>query len=542
MIREEMIALTKKMVEIPSINTTEGEKEIGIFLENYLREIPYFKEHPEYVIVQELEDDKLHRRNVFAVLRGEKDGAKADTLVFNGHTDTVGLEGFGKLEPYACSPDLLAEKMKTVEITQEVSDDLESGDYIFGRGACDMKSGDAVFIEIVKSLSEHPENLTGNIVLSLNPVEENLHTGMIEGLEVLSDLKEKYGFHYIMAINNDFTCPLFPGDMTNTIYTGMVGKLLPCFYIQGKETHVGQCYEGFDASMAAANLVQKINLSQEFTDEYAGEVTYPPSVLKMKDLKPWYNVQTSAEALVYFNYFVHGASMEDITDKLLQAADESFAEVAEKIEKESQWFSEKTGQKLQLSDLKYSVFDFAKLEKQAKNCSEYDAMYADNLIENEIKKGTDKREVPICLIKYLLQVCNITHPCIVLYYAAPYCPHNTLRGKRDDLITVIEKIAAEVEQEKGVTYRFKNFYPSLSDSSFLKIDDSKESVETLLHTFPGFEKLYPVPISLIQKVDIPAVNYGVFGKDAHKWTERVYIPYTFDVLPDLIEKTVAYYL
>ena len=29
------------------------------------------------------------------------------------------------------------------------------------------------------------------------------------------------------------------------------------------------------------------------------------SVLKMKDLKPWYNVQTATEAFVYFNYFIH---------------------------------------------------------------------------------------------------------------------------------------------------------------------------------------------------------------------------------------------
>lgn len=64
--RQEILELTKRMVEIPSINTTGGEREIGVFIETYLRELPYFKEHPELVIVQELKDDVLHRRNVFA--------------------------------------------------------------------------------------------------------------------------------------------------------------------------------------------------------------------------------------------------------------------------------------------------------------------------------------------------------------------------------------------------------------------------------------------------------------------------------------------
>ena len=126
-----------------------------------------------------------------------------------------------------------------------------------------MKSGDAVFIGLLEELSEHPENLLGNILVSLNPVEENLHTGIIEGIDTLLELKEKYDLHYEMAINNDYICPLFPGDDVKTIYTGVVGKLLPCFYIQGHETHVGQCFEGFDASMAAARLVENISLNTD---------------------------------------------------------------------------------------------------------------------------------------------------------------------------------------------------------------------------------------------------------------------------------------
>lgn len=91
----------------------------------------------------------------------------------------------------------------------------------------------------------------------------------------------------------------------------------------GRETHVGQCFEGYDACNVAANLTSEINLNPAFCDEYKGEYSLPPVALKMKDLKEWYNVQTAKEAFVYFNYFVHDADMKVIVKKLSDAAVEA---------------------------------------------------------------------------------------------------------------------------------------------------------------------------------------------------------------------------
>jgi arginine utilization protein RocB len=146
------------------------------------------------------------------------------------------------------------------------------------------------------------------------------------------------------------------------------------------------------------------------------------------------------------------------------------------------------------------------------------------------------------MIRYLLQSAGIISPAIVLYYGAPYCPHNTLHGEDKKLIKDIEDIAKKVSVETGEKYRFMRFFPSLSDSSYIRIDDSEESVKLLINNFPGMADLYQVPIDKIQEINIPGVNYGCYGKDAHKWTERVNIPYTFGVLPVLIQKTIDYYL
>ena len=111
------------------------------------------------------------------------------------------------------------------------------------------------------------------------------------------------------------------------------------------------------------------------------------------------------------------------------------------------------------------------------------------------------------------------------------------KALEDDL----RQIADEMEEKTGVTYRMMHFFPSLSDSSYLKIDDSDASIEKLKQNFPMMDLLYPLPLDKIRQLDIPSVDFGCYGKDAHKWTERVYIPYTFSVLPELIRTTLTHF-
>lgn len=544
-INENMLKTTIEMVKIPSVNTTDGERHIGEYLEEKIRKIPYFEKHPEYVIITELKNDTFHRRNVMALLRGEADGTpeeKSRTILLHGHTDTVGVEDYGALAEVAFNPELLMEKLKTLDLPKEVKGDLESGDYLFGRGACDMKSGDAVFLGIIEELSKQPEKLKGNLVISLNPVEENLHTGIIEGIDVLLDLKEKYGLTYELAINNDYICPLYPGDTTKTIYTGVVGKLLPCFYIQGHETHVGQCFEGYDASLVAAKLVDNISLNTDLCDGYENEYTLPPSVLKVKDLKPWYNVQTAHEAYVYFNYFVHNASMETIIAELKEKARMSMEQVELHRKVNAASFSKLSGQEMVATEMDFEVMTYEELRHSLVKdglCTEKNLQSMEQIISISAKEeGIDSREVPIEIIRNLLANRKQKNPVTVLYFAAPYCPHNTLQKKEKKLISKIESVKSKVEKRTGETYRMMKFFPSLSDSSYLRIDDNQASVDLLKKNFPAQALLYPIPIEKIQKLNIPAINYGCYGKDAHKWTERVNVSYTFGVLPELIKETL----
>lgn len=601
--QKEILDLTKSLVGIKSVNGTAGERKVADYIYAYFSDMPYFKAHPENLFFQPIPDDPLERGSVVAVVEGiAKDTAEAvpgpsvaipddhpdrtgssawrrdenpkavkslykRTLLLHGHIDTVGTEDFGPLEQFCTDPDMLCEKMKEVELPQEVRADLESGDYMFGRGSVDMKSGDAVFMVLLKYYSEHTDELHGNLIGSFNPVEENMHTGIITTLPLLIRLREERGYEYIGALNNDFSTRLYPGDEQITLYTGAGGKILPCFYIRGRETHVGQCFEGVDASAIAAELIHTMNLSTFFSDEAEGEMAPPPTVLKLKDLKRFYNVQTSKEALVYFNMYVYEKDMRTVTERLIAAAQVSCMD-AEGIRKEGQKEFQKANHlPKEVHENKVRTMTYSTLLEQAEHVGEFDPEKLEKIAEEALAAGTDKREVPIDMIRYLLDVTKQTEPVVVLYYAPPYIPH--CKTNRTDeksgapLYRALKETVQDIEGERrkgfikgpfdpkttkennpaassdeNEMFRILNYYPSLSDSSFLKIDDDEASLEILTDNFPAFDLLNPLPLEKIKALDIPVMNIGTYGFDAHKWTERVNIPYTFGILPELEMKLI----
>ncbi len=80
-----------------------------------------------------MKDDPLERKSVMAIVKGEK-GNSNKTLVLIGHTDTVGVSDYGILSDYATKPLELKEKLTEVSLPKEALEDLESGEYLFGRG------------------------------------------------------------------------------------------------------------------------------------------------------------------------------------------------------------------------------------------------------------------------------------------------------------------------------------------------------------------------------------------------------------------------
>lgn len=58
----------------------------------------------------------------------------------------------------------------------------------------------------------------------------------------------------------------------------------------------------------------------------------------------------------------------------------------------------------------------------------------------------------------------------------------------------------------------KKYFPYLSDSSYISVDETPEELERMKDDFPLEDFLYPLPYETMRKLSIPAVDLGVFGK------------------------------
>ncbi|HBZ11531.1 MAG TPA: peptidase M20 [Bacillus bacterium] len=535
-ILREMEDLTVELVNVRSVNGTPGEVEIAEKIESILRGYSYFEENPHQVWTKTVDNDPLGRKSVFALLKSEK--ASNRTILLHAHSDTVTIDDFGSLKEWANRPYELMDKLKESDLLPEVRADLESGDWLFGRGAVDMKSGTAAHLVVLKYLSENRHAFKGNILFMTNPIEETTHGGIIDTLPELERMQSEENLVFECAINTDFVGPLYKGDVTRYIYLGSVGKLLPAFYIRGKETHVGQAFEGMDPNLIASVLTRRIDLNADLADEAEGEVTQPPVTLKQKDLKPTYNVQTPISSFVYFNYYVHQITPDRVLDQLSLIAEDSFNDVINKLNSEYKKHCERSGMEFKQLPWKTRVTTYSALFEKVYGLHGEEVNERLGRILEQHAAHMDPREVGRLMVEELLVLDDDQSPVIVLFFATPYVPRNFVKGqtkKEKDLLEKLNLLIEEAASETGDTFTIHKFFPSLTDSSYLCLDDTDEEIEILKKNYPGMDTLYPVPIEKIRKLNIPALNFGAWGKDAHKKTERVYKPYTFGILPCLIK-------
>jgi arginine utilization protein RocB len=362
-------------------------------------------------------------------------------------------------------------------------------------------------------------------------------------VDELLRLRDEEALHYVVAINNDYIAPLYPGDPLKYIYTGAVGKLLPCFYVYGRETHVGQTLGGLDPTLVTAEINRRINNNMELTERVEGEMIVPPSALYHRDTKEFYNVQTAVTSCLYFNYMVLEDSPQDIIRKLKQVAEAAAAWTRDYYTKQYLRFAQVNQFPVDLPSWELDVYTYeeycAKLSAQGVDVKRVTAQVAEEYADME------QRLLCFKIVDTLRSLDRTGKPCIILFYAPPYCPHNYLKGdnERDrEVLSVIEEVAARFEQQQGEKFAVKRFFPYLSDSSYLSLHDTDEEVAALIDNFPEWERIYPVPVKRIRQLNIPAINVGVYGLDAHRWTERVYKPYSFETVPNMIRDMTKQWL
>ena len=255
-----------------SVTNTEKEIAAETWMLDFFRKQPYFQTYPERCGLFPIPGDPLHRNTVWALVKcdgsdnEEQDGkapendvtaaedknaaltaVQAPTVIFMGHHDVVPADVYGDAAPWAFDLDNIAAHLNKENLSAEAYTDLLSGEWLFGRGCCDMLGGTAVQMALlaeqaekvlqktdksektqneknvmadkpVKTLRPNPDEAVvddgdeeelygpgkadtcGALLFLSVPDEESFSAGMRGSLSLLEGLKEKFNLDYRLAI------------------------------------------------------------------------------------------------------------------------------------------------------------------------------------------------------------------------------------------------------------------------------------------------------------------------------------------------------
>ncbi|NCB41638.1 MAG: M20/M25/M40 family metallo-hydrolase [Clostridia bacterium] len=541
---EEVKRLTKEMVAIPSINKVPyGETAAAKYVYDYYANLEYFKRNPDYIKMFKTIDDSPERHSTYAFIKGTK-GKSNKTVIMIGHVDTVGVDDYGILKDFAFDADALPSKFLEMNISDVVNEDIQSGDFMFGRGALDMKSGVAGHMVIMKYFAEHPEELNGNLLAIAECDEEDMSKGIISALDEIVNLKSKEGFDYVACINADYSTNYNPGDENRYIYYGCIGKTLPTFVAFGKEAHVGQSFAALDPNLLIAEITRRMSLNTDLCDIAYGEVTVPPISLKQTDTKVGYTVQTALVAMGYYNFFTHAMNPGQVLDKSKKVAEAAFDDIIEYLNVQYKKFCE-------LSKVSFTPLPWKKRVYTWKEFYEYLAATAGEEFVNHMDRfgkelhesdpGMDLRQYGFTMCQEAWKWSKDKSPAIVVFFGSLYSANIEMTGKTEKekaLMQAVETAVGIVAPEAGRQIKTRMFYPYIADSSFMAVGGDPSTVDILNDNMPSTKYKYKHDIEKIMQIDVPVVNIGTFGRDGHMITERVDMKQTFENVPNISYETI----
>ncbi|MDR3477731.1 MAG: succinyl-diaminopimelate desuccinylase [Gammaproteobacteria bacterium] len=232
------LELTKALIHCPSITPNDGGCQTLII--NRLKAFDFKFEAMRFGDVD----------NLWARL-----GTDSPLVVFAGHTDVVPT---GPLDAWHTDP----------------FEPIESNDFLYGRGATDMKSGLAAMVVAAENFIAKNKEFTGSIGFLITSDEEGASIdGTKKVMEVLEARNEKIDF----CIIGEASCEKTLGDQ---IRVGRRGSFHGKLIIHGKQGHVAFPERATNPIHACFDALSE--LTKEQWDE--GNDFFPPTTFQISNI------------------------------------------------------------------------------------------------------------------------------------------------------------------------------------------------------------------------------------------------------------------
>jgi arginine utilization protein RocB len=519
----ELRQLLQELVSWKSVTLSEGERLFPKKLKKKLQELSYFQKYTDQLV---LHDADLGRQFLTALY---KHPLARKTICLISHFDTVGTEEYGDMEGLATEPkeltNLLFQKKK--DLPPEALKDLESGEYLFGRGTMDMKMGLATHMQLLEKAIL--ENWPINLLLLTVPDEEVNSAGMRAAVPKLVELKEAHQLDYILFLNSEPVFTQGPNEHCRYLYSGTIGKAMPAALFYGKATHAGEPLSGLTSPYIASYLTREMEWNTAFQETSFGETTPLPVTLQQRDLTSEYSTKTPYRSSALYNVFL----MEQSATGVFHTFEEIAEVAAEKLNKD---YSEVCRLNGVAPIGKVTVIRYENLLAYATKKLGKKAV---DQIRTTVQSHQewDEREKSLRIADQFIMACKELAPAIVILLAPPYYP--AANSSENKLIeTCVDFVKQRSEDQFNFTMERIHYFNGISDLSYVADPGDKKDWKALGLNTPVWNDSYTIPFRDMQKLRAPVLNIGPFGKDAHKWTERLHMKNAFEEVPILLEEMI----
>ncbi|MDR1953592.1 MAG: M20/M25/M40 family metallo-hydrolase [Clostridiales Family XIII bacterium] len=530
------------LVSVPSIAGTDAEDLGSVRLNELLAAMPYFQEHGELLRYIPIEDDYLRRHVVSAMVLAKK--PTKQTIILTGHYDVVGLEEYGHLADIAFDIDALTKRISELDLDEDSQKDLDSNEWLFGRGTGDMKYGLALCLETLRYFTEE-EDADVNLLFIGVPGEETNSEGMLRAVKEIYRLQAEEGYEFPLLINTEAYEPDVVDKGSHYIHMGCAGKLMPMFFFCGVGTHAGElAFRGFDANLMSSELHGLFHHDSAFCQTKMGRTTPPPSCLKMTDLKDSYTITTPNYAASYYNLITLDQDINVLMDGLKDVARRAFESAIAIDRARTEDYNKIAADKVPLQEIAVKISTFRELYDDVKSnyAGDFEAdmrAYTRGLLE----QGMEIQDIAMQLFKRLADLRKDKTPIIVIGFIPPYYPDGYPDGNDPriaKIVSGIDHIIDYAREKYEAPIEVKNFYMGLSDMCFTGLSPDYD-YDALFENIVGLGDFYQFPDRELKGINIPAIIFGPRSKDSHKSTERIDIPYSFDILPELFVHFISNY-
>jgi len=517
-IGERVIALTERLVAVPSVVDTDGEAAVADLLATYLREQAADLPGIEVTLTEVPKPTAC--RAVMAYAPAPTETRRA--LVLMGHIDTVGLEPYGSLAESALDSAALKKRFASGDDPAVAAAAL-SDDWAFGRGWLDMKGGVAAICEVFLREARLRE-LGAHLILLLTPDEESASRGLRALMPGLRELLTKRGLDLGHVVNADYVSPLTAGDERRYFYSGVVGKLLVGLSVFGRQAHVGGTFEGVNASALGGFLAYALEHDRRLLAGVGGEWLPPPTVLHVADRRDRYDVMTVDSAELYLNVFHLAPEPAAWWRGLMHEVRRLVRRYDRELRRRYQRFVARADLELPRYQPRPEVIDYAELLGRVAAPGVDTAALVDRLRAEAHEKYQDERQRALSVIRGLEAQLPPGRPLVVVSLLPPFYPAQ-LSAPREERTARLVALAGE----QGLKHR--RAYPYISDMSYFSFVPQSGLEHWAAQSPLWFDA---DELELYRALACPVCNIGPWGAGAHTAEERVHLPFLRTELPRLL--------